>query len=152
MEAQTKNVESQTKINEIEAEHRDALLGSQIGVNESTKAKNEQEVFKLIQDIAESKSRVVLNGKEMEVKDAQIAVFGSQVDKNEAEAALADAQAFLASANTWQIQQLTPALRALHYANAHLANEKALPARHRETQERVERRLPYGGNNAALVQ
>lgn len=126
LEAQTKNVESQTKINEIEAEHRDALLGSQIGLNESNIAKNGQEVSKLIQDIAESKSRVELNGKEMEVKDAQIAVFGSQVDKNEAEAALADANAFLASANTWQIQQLTPALRALHWANAHLANEKAL--------------------------
>lgn len=126
IEAEVKNTESQTKINEIEAQHRDALLGSQIGLNKSNMEKNSQEIQKLIQDIAESKSRVELNGKEMEVKDAQIAVFGAQCTELEARAAYEDAQAFLASAQTWQIQQITPALVSLYQANAMLARSQTL--------------------------
>ena len=126
IEAQTKNIEANTNKTNIEAENTGELMQSEISFNRSNVDKNTAEIDNLNQAIAESQSRVKLNEKELDVKEAMISVYGSEVTKNEADAALARAQAFFAEANEYQIRELTPALKALHEANAHLAREKAL--------------------------
>lgn len=126
VEAETKNIEAQTNFTNAQTDNMPGLWQSQIDINKSNIDVNNQKIQGIIQDMAESKSRVELNGKEMEVKDAQIALFGAQVSETEARKLLDDANRFLAEANESQIRALTPALVALNEANARLANQKSL--------------------------
>lgn len=124
--AQLKLVEAETEKTQSEAKYIDTQTSEMPKLWQSTRELNESQIDNLNQSIAESKSRVMLNGKEMDVKDAQIAVYGSEVTLNEAREAESRAKAWLDSMSAEQVQQLTPVLVELHRANAMLAREQSL--------------------------
>lgn len=124
--AQLKQVEAETKKTEAEANFIDIQSDEMPKLWQSTRALNEAQVDNLLQAMEESKSRVLLNGKEMDVKDAQIAVYGSEVSLNEAREAEANAKAWLDNMSAEQVRQLTPVLVQLNRANTMLAQQQAL--------------------------